>query len=85
MNKVYVLTQVEDNGEILTTHVFSSKDSAVDYAMQQLFGEDWELQLDDDDWENQPELLDAMGAFDSEYAYLDSDGAYWYLTGNEVE
>ena len=41
--------------------------------------------MDDDDWENQPALLDAMGAFDSEYAYRDSDGAYWYLTGNEVE
>ena len=33
MNKVYVLTQVEDSGEILTTHVFRSKDDAVEYAM----------------------------------------------------
>ena len=84
MNKVYVLTQVEDDGKILTTHVFKSRDDAIEYAMQQIFGEDWELQMDDRGWERRPELLEAMGAFDGEYAYNDS-WSYWYLTRNEVE
>ena len=85
MNYIYVLTKIEDGGEIVETRAYASRDDAVSYAMEELFGEDWEIQLDDDEWENQSELLSAMDAFEGEYAYVDKDKVYWYLTRTEVE
>ena len=85
MNYIYVLTKIEAGGEVVETRAYANRDAAVSYAMEELFGEDWEIQLDDDEWENQSELLSAMDAFEGEYAYIDKDRAYWYLTRTEVE
>lgn len=60
MNKVYVLTTKDEYD--VSVEVFTNKDEAIEFAMEFMFGEDWEFQMEDDDWEEQGELLDAYDA-----------------------
>ncbi len=50
MNKVYVVTELDDNNEI-ETMVFLNKDIAIATVMEKLYGEDWEIQMNDEEWE----------------------------------
>jgi hypothetical protein len=50
MNKVNVLIKVDKNND-MEAKVFYDIYDAEDYAMQELFGEDWTSQIEDDEWE----------------------------------
>ena len=79
MNKVYVLVHVDSTSEIdIDVKTFSDKDDAMAYVMEQLFGEDWEIQMSDENWERQPELLDAWDAI-QDYGYTDGEEHVWQL------
>ena len=79
MNKVYVLVHVDSTSEIdIDVKTFSDKDDAMAYAMEQLFGEDWEAQMSDENWERQPELFDAWDSI-QDYGYTDEKEHVWQL------
>ena len=85
MNKVYVLVHVDSTNEIdIDVKTFSSKDDAMAYVMEYLFGEDWEFQMDDEEWENRSELLDAWDAI-QDYGYTDEKDHVWQLFEKTVD
>ena len=83
MNKVYVLIHVDDNDET-DVKVFKSKDMGIAYAMEYIFGEDWESQISDEEWENQGSLLDAEDALENDYGYTDDNGDVWELKESDI-
>ena len=76
MNKVYVLIHTNDNNDN-DVNVFKDKYMGIAYAMEYIFGEDWEAQITDDEWENQKILLDAEDALENDYGYVDENGDAW--------
>ena len=58
MDKVYVLISTK-KGQYPDVDVFSDADEAIVYAMKCMFGEDWEIQMGDDEYEYQDTLIDA--------------------------
>ena len=84
MNKVYVLVNVDSREIDIDVKTFSDKDNAMAYAMEYLFGEDWELQMSDEEWGERAKLLDAWDAI-SDYGYTDKDEHVWRLFEKEVD
>ena len=66
-NMIYTVIQSHEKGKspYYGTSIcgFTDKDDAIAYAMEHIFGEDWEFQLEDDDWEEQGEVLEAYDLF----------------------
>ena len=50
MNKVYVLIHKDDNDE-MDVEVFKDREMAVSKVMETVYGEDWEAQAADEEWE----------------------------------
>ena len=72
---------------VLTTHdkydasveAFRSKESAINYAMDFLFGEDWEEQMESATENGGGKILDAYDAFYDGYADYKQNGEVWQL------
>ena len=86
MREAYALIQTYGKGSI-TAQMFANKDDAINYAMVMMFGEDWEMQMDDDEWEEQADVLEAYEAFDNlsdDGYYYAAEGCKMYVQGGEV-
>lgn len=53
------------------------KDEAIGEIMMELFGEDWEIQMNDDDWELASEIRYAFDQLYEGDQYTDRDGITW--------
>jgi hypothetical protein len=58
---------------------WSSQEKAIDYAMTLIFGEDWEIQLYDDEWDEQSKLTRAYDAFTDGMPYRDGEKQTWEI------
>lgn len=83
-NTIWVMTTITGHGTV-AVDAWTSKDAAIDFAMESMFGEDWEMQMSDDDWESQGELLDAYDAFMDGRPYKSIRKEIWELQEVEVD
>ena len=54
MNKVYVLLQVD--GEDVRVRAYKDNYKAAAHVMEYIYGEDWEIQMNDEEWELSSEI-----------------------------
>ena len=73
MNKIIVTARLMKNNDI-DVKAFKDKDEAIEDIMQTLYGEDWDIQMNDDKWELSEDI---RFAFDN----LDEYG--WYAPNNK--
>ena len=84
MNKVYVLIHKDDMDE-LDVETFKDKESAVAKVMETVYGEDWEAQAADEEWEMYDDIqtdLDALWYGNNEV--IDDSGS-WILKESELQ
>ncbi len=72
MNKVTVVARTQKNNDI-DIKAYRDKDVAIAQIMEDMYGEDWEMQMEDDEWELSDEI---KFAFDNlmEYGWYSFDG-----------
>ena len=58
MNTLYVVIEEDKKYKARRAVAFKNNEDAVSYVMEKIYGEDWELQLDDDEWEKQGEVAE---------------------------
>lgn len=82
MNNVYVLIMASfDNVKV---KVYSDKENAASYVMEYVYGEDWEFQMDDEDWELSAEIRDNYRELLDGYGFKDAEGVMWSIEETEV-
>lgn len=55
MNRVYVLIHKDDNDE-LDVQSFKDQETAIAMVMETMYGEDWEFQAGDEEWDLYDEI-----------------------------
>ena len=83
MNKVYVLIRKDDMNEC-DVEAFKDKETAVSKVMETIYGEDWEAQAADEEWDLYEEIqgnLDVLW----EGRWLEDDDEAWMLKEAEVQ
>ena len=80
---VYIMMKLDESGDY-TLKAYSDKDRAAAYVMEEVYGEDWEMQMEDDEWDdadairtNYEDLLDG-------YGFTDEEGCVWSITETDV-
>ena len=78
MNKVTVVARTQKNNDI-DIKAYRDKDVAIAQTMEDMYGEDWEIQMEDEEWELSDEI---KFAFDNLVEY-----GWWYSsdgTSNQI-
>ena len=84
MNKVYVLIHKDDMDE-LDVEIFKDKEAAIAKVMETVYGEDWEAQAADEEWDLYDDIqtdLDALWYGNNEV--IDDSGS-WTLKEAEIQ
>lgn len=80
---VYILTKLDDNGDY-SVKAYADKYKAADDVMEEIYGEDWEIQLNDEAWEDASSIdMDYTDLLGGE-TITDSEGVVWNIVESEV-
>ena len=52
--------------------------------MEKVYGEDWEMQMEDDYWDDAIEIRTNYEDLLEGYGFTDEEGVVWSITGTEV-
>lgn len=83
MDKVYVLIKLDAEGDFFVK-AYADKDVAAAYAMEQVYGEDWELQMEDPEWEKSNDIQLNYESLLEDYGFTDDDGNVWSINETEI-
>ena len=83
MNKVYVLIRKDDNDD-MDVETFKDKEAAIAKVMERKYGEDWEAQAADEEWDLYAEIQDDLDSLWYGREVLDDDES-WILKESEVQ
>lgn len=83
MDKIYIMMKLDDNGDY-TLKAYADKYKAAADVMEEVYGEDWEIQMNDPDWEKSSSIgVDYEDLLES-YGFTDEEGVVWSITESEV-
>ena len=80
---VYIIMKLDESGDY-TLKAYADKDGAAAYVMEEVYGEDWEMQMDDDDWDEAVEIRTNYEDLLDGYGFTDEEGVVWSITETEV-
>lgn len=83
MNKIYVLIKLDSEGDFFVK-AYADKDVAVASVMEQVYGEDWELQMEDPEWEKSNDIQLNYESLLEDYGFTDDDGNVWSINETEI-
>lgn len=83
MNKVYVLIHKDHDGE-LDVKAFKDKETPISQVMETMYGEDWEAQAADEEWDLYEEIQGNLDTIWEGYWVGNKDGS-WLLKETEVQ
>ena len=80
---VYIMMKLDESGDC-TLKAYDDKDKAASYVMEDVYGEDWEMQMEDDYWDDAIEIRTNYEDLMEGYGFTDEEGVVWSITGTEV-
>lgn len=80
---VYIMMELDESGDY-TLKAYADKYKAANEVMERVYGEDWELQMDDDSWEKSSEIATNYEDLLESYGFTDEEGVVWSITETEV-
>lgn len=83
MDKTFVVINRERNDQIGVT-CFNRKEDAVAFAMESLYGEDWEIMLNDEEWEHSADMQNEMDNLWYGRWVYGGEGNDWLVKESEV-
>lgn len=81
MNKLYVLIQVD--GDDVRVRAYKDNYKAAAYVMEYIYGEDWELQMNDDEWEKSSEIQSNYDSLLNDFGFT-YEGITWSIEETQV-
>ena len=82
-DKIYVL--IKADGDDVAVKVYKDKYKAAGYVMETCYGEDWEIQMEDEDWENAPYSKSDYEEILNGYGFTDGEGVLWSIEETVIE
>lgn len=83
MDKIYIMMKLDDNGDY-TLKAYADKDRAASYVMEEVYGEDWELQMEDPEWEKSSSIGVEYDDLINGYGFTDEEGCVWSITETDI-
>ncbi len=82
-DKIYVLIRaaVDD----VSVKVYKDKFNAAAYVMECCYGEDWELQMEDPEWEKSNDIQLNYESLLEDYGFTDEAGVSWSIEETVIE
>lgn len=83
MDKIYIMMKLDESGDY-TLKAYADKDRAAADVMEEVYGEDWEMQMEDDDWDAAVEIRTQYEDLLDGYGFTDEEGVVWSITESDV-
>ena len=83
MDKIYIMMKLDESGDY-TLKTYADKDRAASDVMEEVYGEDWEMQMEDDDWDEAVEIRTNYEDLLDGYGFTDEDVVVWSITESDV-
>ena len=82
MRNIYVL--IKADGQDINVTAYKDKFKAAAHVMEECYGEDWELQMEDEDWEESYSIRDNYEELINGYGFRDAEDVLWSIEETEV-
>ena len=80
---VYIMMKLDEDGDY-TLKAYADKMQAAADVMEEVYGEDWEIQMNDDEWEKSSSIGTDYEDLVEGYGFTDEEGVVWSITETEV-
>ena len=81
--KLYVL--IKADGDDVDVKVYNDRRNAAAYVMEYCYGEDWELQMEDPEWEKSSYIKSEYDELLDGYGFTDAEGVSWSIEETVIE